>query len=270
MQVLPLLVAASLGLFWNSTDHDPKATGKPAIETRALSIKDERFREIVKVGESFQPNPAMIVKVQFRGAELGNITHWSGLKLAKAADDLGNDLRLEDDFMQTPRGDKPTAIDRKSMFFMRDEKPTDELLLELRLKPAPRKATKLEGVTGTIDLYQATVDTLRLEGLAKLKGKTVDRGKFKKAGVTVTVKDVTESEVVLDLKGKHEAISNWRLINASGEDKSSGSMTGGFLGQHEVRLYAESDARNLTVLCDVATEMTKRTVEIALPAIELP
>ena len=100
MQFPRVRVAVSLGLFWSA----PEPT---AIETRVLSSQEERFREIVKVGESFRPTPAIKLQVQFRAKALADITHWGSLKITKAEDDLGNNLILDDDFMQTPRGDKP-------------------------------------------------------------------------------------------------------------------------------------------------------------------
>ncbi len=244
------LVVSLAAVLVPPTTPDSRSNHPAEITTRVLRIAEKRIRDEVE-NDSFAEIPTTTFTLEFQGADLEGVTHWFGLKLTAAQDDVGTDLRV-DRFGQDAGGESPEAIDRDHMWFGADEQPTDRLKLDLDLGPTPRKATELKRLAGTVTMRRATLETATIGGISKRVGKRLEHPLLKDRGVTIDVEAFGDGSIELKIRGELAAVTGFGVVDAAGNDLEAGSS-----------YWSSGDEKSLTLSEDRIDERSKLVFKVA-------
>ncbi|MEO0481275.1 MAG: hypothetical protein AAF196_17540 [Planctomycetota bacterium] len=258
-----LLPVLSLGLAF-----PPEDTERPEVAVRALQIEETR-RVKLQDFESHDLDPQTKVLIEFQGVELNDVTHWYGLQIDEATDDQGNDLTI-DYFAQDANGDTPETIDRDHMWFFEDDKPTDRLKLDLVLGLAPRSATEIAMLRGSLKMQSATLEAISVTDLREKANSPIESPLLEAASVEGKIGDIDDSSIELEFSGSVGAISEIRLVDGQGEDIAWGTSSSSSDSSKWLSIGFQDLPANARLEIDVATSSEEITVPFRLESLQLP
>ncbi|RJP33187.1 MAG: hypothetical protein C4547_12760 [Phycisphaerales bacterium] len=291
-----LLTIASLSTAAPVTANAPAVGDGPEhVDVRVLSIAENRFKDltprssdgsVVQVFSSWnQDRNTLTVALGLRGRPVTAATHYGRIALKGASFDGGAALTLNADFkvgFTDPRTEF-VQIDRDSMYFGRPDASADQIIVELKFDLPPRKATRIEKLTGVIELRTGDTRELTIDGIASKPGAAIENSALRAAGVTLTVADPKSKQpgffmsgapgksVTLKVSGNVDALLDAELIDADGEPLYASRMTSTGEGATVIVLEDDADLPPTTRLkLRVAVDQKTIPVPFDLKSIELP
>jgi hypothetical protein len=213
---LPFLLAAGLHL-------------QAAVQIVPARIEEVRTLILVDDKVSRTP-PSLKLTLSLSGPEAESAVRYGNLKLEEAVDDKGTSLiPTNDTFHDAAKfKDYSNAFFRKSSFGGKSDPQ-----VELHLALAPRQATTLTRLRGTLDLAeQGTLQTIELAALKGGGKKVLPVPPNAGVGITATLasSDAVRS-IAVEITGDESVIESLEVVDASGrkitDGMSSWSINGG-------------------------------------------
>lgn len=208
------------------------ATAAAKVTVTPYTVRETREVKLVKdTGPNFGQGGFLTVTLLLQGKPVEEATHWGMIHFTSVVDDQGNSL--------APRtGSGPIALNdyeelnREHMWFFQDVKPKDKIKVDIPLSPAPRSATKIATMTGTLKLNQVQAKDVIVADLDKLVGKNVADKTLAAAGITVKISKFQRrkgsGEVELKVTDPNKMLQDADLVDANGKKLSNFSSSFGF------------------------------------------
>lgn len=235
-------------------------------------VADQRYLQVVKDENSFNPSNELLIKVRLTGANLSKARQIGNIKISKATDDLGTDLAKAPADAMVFGGAEMEDI---NWDFGGDKKDHQWLDIDLRIPASPaRKASSIRKVEASVDLITGGEEKiLEIADLPKHFGETLNDPSLKALNVSITLKKPaadSTNEVPMDIKGDPTLVKI-EIVDAKGERISNGASWNDENGVRSISYSVESK-----LPADAKIKMTcwpgqKRvTVPITLSDIKLP
>ncbi|MBI1373064.1 MAG: hypothetical protein GC159_10065 [Phycisphaera sp.] len=271
-QTIGAAALLAVALPWGMTTTRADAAG---VEVKVFGVSESRTKDFIvsdkarKFGGSFNTTT---VTLQLAGKEVEAATHAGYIKITRAVDDKGNDLSPAKSNFSFGGQNSYDELNREHMWFFEDVKPKDRIKVSLMLSQAPRQATKIASLEGTLKLKSATLKDVMVGGLAGQVGKAVADPAIKAAGATVTITkvDTASKQVEMKVTDPNDRIAEYDVVDASGNSLSNGRSSFGFNNTKTVSIDCRSLPANAKLKLSVATSTTETDVPFKLTDIELP
>jgi hypothetical protein len=265
----------------------PTTDGK--IEVKLTKVTEVRIKEIAPKKEkesffSFGQEPGLTLTARVAGGLADAAKTKGKLKIEQAADDTGTDLKPEKkkSFFSIGGGDDDfEKIGAGMIHSSNDDKKEPGFDMDIKLKVPARKAQKLPLVKGEFQIQAGGEEqVVEVKKPRSQRGKAVGDPVLEKAGLTVTVKDPTkqsgffsggEDDLSLEFKGDLSALDEIEVLDAEGEDASSGHMSS---GSDDTKTYVMSMDKplsdDMTVKIHLVVGLKTVTVPFEFKDVPLP
>lgn len=250
------------------------------VSVEPVSLSEQRFRGIDGEGPRFGGGDELEIVLRVHGPGVEKATSYGHVKVERAVDDLGNDLKPDRKGPPSFGEDRFVQIDaRRSGMLKKDE---SGFRMKMRLKSAARKASTIQ-VKGEFQVLAGGRPlTVTVKNVSSQTGKQLDDPQLKEAGVQVKVLEPTSEAdtsvagvrlkgLPLEIKGAVWAVRKVELLDKTGKNLIEGQFTQHLKDEQKVTyqlLRPLDDTMTLKMQLLAGQRMVK--VPFELKDVELP
>ena len=249
------------------------ADGSDAIQLKVEKVLEYRTKTIEGEADD-QESASLNVHVLLQGKPVLGAARYGQIKF-KATDDKGTDLKMRESFLDEKEW---LAIDREGLK-IESPLPADAMRVQLSMAAAPRGATKIATLSGSVKVLAGTPVEVVIDDPASRAGKEIEHVELTKAGLKITLTTFNGRGgaglgvyAKFKVVGKEWAIAKMDAIDADGKVRSDGSAaSGGVVTPLSYEIYGQAalpDGAKLRIT--VLSDLKEIEVPIELKDVPLP